>query len=127
MNWIDIFISIGPVYAIIQAIFALKKKEKLLQSGYKVEGEIVELIEDDDLFYPVISFVTITGKRISEKYREENFSKTKWKSGDKIEVYYDPQKPEKFIIITKMLRWAPYIIIGSSIVFLILCFMFIKK
>ena len=111
-----IFVILFGVIAIGVGIFLLisgKNKAKRCTSG--AVGTVVEIIEEKEentdteedgaivydsytyTYYPVIEY-KVGDKTVSKRSEIGYGSKDKYKVGDKIDILYDPNKPEDYII-----------------------------
>ncbi|MDF2188926.1 DUF3592 domain-containing protein [Paraflavitalea sp. CAU 1676] len=82
-------------------VFMFARILRMRSKGEKATGTVTHVEYDNDKWgdedipYPVISYTTVTGQKMSERYsRRSNL----FKPGDVIEIYYDPAQPEKFVI-----------------------------
>jgi Protein of unknown function (DUF3592) len=116
-----LFVAAAIIFFLVGFAFYLKRK-RLQKNGIRVQGVIKELIGSGDSIYPVIEFKTILGESIIMKY---NVSKSPGaKVGDRVEMLYNPNNPNSFIIDGKAEKWLPVIFMGFSIVVLIIYFIF---
>jgi hypothetical protein len=71
------------------------------------------------LFRPKVRFQTADGRVIDYEPRTSN-SWSNYSAGQKVEVYYDPQKPEKAIFGTSSGQWFGLIVFALVGIFLVL-------
>lgn len=123
------------VLGIILLLFALLKKTKtteLKHTGEKAEGIVFDLDRDSnsnrDLNFcrtvmnkVTVRFVTKNQEWITGEIKQDfsSFFTGQYKEGDKLDVYYDPQKPSDFIVITKQSEFISRLLFAA--VGLILC------
>jgi Protein of unknown function (DUF3592) len=111
---------ITPVFCGIGALFLLiiwimkRRRDALIAKGHNTMGTIVDIIRNRSskghyTYQPVIKYTPFMQPSITKKYA---FSGTanQYKIGDEVEVFYDPDKPEKFLIkgdkVVKILFWV---------------------
>ena len=77
------------------------KHERIKKTGLPAEGIVFDLIErvssSNRHQYPVIRFVTAKNEWITQKY-EIGVSLNSFRKGQKVNILYDPSKPEDFIL-----------------------------
>jgi hypothetical protein len=96
-----IFIS-GGIAILYIAIRLQFKISRLKKSGLQTEGIIFDVVNRaiPQILpkYPIIRFVTLAQKWITEKYSIGTLSVFPLKKGKKIKVFYNPENPREFIV-----------------------------
>jgi hypothetical protein len=110
---------IGSSVPIIVGLTFLLKRRKLMSLKYRADGEAVGLHTSGDDTYVTIRFVTITGEVVVKKYGVSQISR---KVGDKMPLYYNPDKPTDFVVDSMAEKWLPVIFIVAGFIFIILLF-----
>jgi hypothetical protein len=118
----NIYYLIGPVITFSAGFYFYYKRRKLIQAGNKVQGEVIRLESSGGDKYPVIQFKTLAGETIVKKYKVSQSGKMK--VGQNVELYYNPEKPSDFMIDSVSEKWAPFLLIAISFVFVIIYFVF---
>lgn len=121
------FYLIGPVITFSAGFYFYFKRQKLVKGGIKAEGEVTEMQGKPGNKHPVIKFSTINGNTIVHAYKVSQGQKMI--VGQKVQLFYNPDKPEEFLVDNVSEKWAPLLLISISIVFLILFFYYssVKK
>ena len=101
-------------------LFFHLKRRRLVRTGETATGEVVDLQGSGEDVYPVIRF-KMTGQVVVHRYRVSNQAA---RVGDKMNLYYNPDKPEQFILNSKVEKWLPLLLMFFSIVFGIIYFLF---
>jgi len=101
--------------------FSTKSKyKKLAQTGEKTEGTLEGYesvkIKNNTVQVPVASFVTKTGKAITQK-TENSFFPANARKGAKIVVLYNPEHPHEFMIQGKKFTVMNTVVMIGGIVF----------
>ena len=96
------------------------KRQKLIKGGIKAEGEVIEMEGKPGSRFPVIKFTTENGQAVVHKYKVNQGMK--FHAGQKVQLFYNPAKPEEFLVDNISEKWAPLLLIAISIVFLIMFF-----
>ena len=118
----NIFYLVGPVITFSAGFYFYYKRQKLINGGNKVQGEVIELQGKPGDKYPVIKFKTLAGETIVHKYKVSQGSKMK--QGQIVQLYYNPDKPSDFLIDSVSEKWAPLLLIAISVVFVIMFIIF---
>jgi hypothetical protein len=116
----NIYYLVGAVITFSVGFYFYYIRKKLVNGGNKAEGEVVELEGKDR--YPVIKFTTSKGEIVVKKYKVSQGSKMN--AGQKVQLYYNGEKPSDFIIDSVSEKWAPVLLIVISIVFVIMYLIF---
>ncbi len=116
-------IGLGLLLLVI-AFFTYSRTKKLLKVGITTMAEIIDVVEkqsqdyDEDgysstttNYYPVLKFQTKDGQDVQFQASVGVSSKNKYKVGQKLEVVYDPSKPEKAKIKSFIQLWLITIIL----------------
>lgn len=115
-----IFLTAGSAILIVWIYFK-QKRDKLLRTGTVVEGIVFDFVSrslsDSAGDYPVIRFVTIQQEWITQTYKI-SYPKIVLKRGQKVEVYYNPEKPSDFILKLKIDNW----LLGLLVIIALACF-----
>ncbi|MFL5752991.1 MAG: DUF3592 domain-containing protein [Bacteroidia bacterium] len=106
LPWGYFFIALGTL-PLALTIMMLVVRIKKIKKYEKVMGKIIEIIEKEERFkneaktymisYPVISYTTYSGKKITAQ-SGEGISPCP-AVGTEVLIGYDPEQPEKFILI----------------------------
>jgi hypothetical protein len=98
-----IIFTVG-VFAIVWGIGKMSERRKLLKTGIRVEGVVFKLEErfsnNKDrmpIYYPVIRYLTLNKEWITKEY-ESGTNPSAYKEGDIVNVIYDPDDNNHFII-----------------------------
>lgn len=113
-----IFMILGGLILLVTYGLYLRRK-KLISLGYSATGKVIDVIPVSDggagdgfVYTPVIEFKTYMNEIIQKKYPMGTSSRN-YKPGDKIEIYYHPDKPTRFVMKEdKAMRWL-FIIIST--------------
>ncbi|NOZ23424.1 MAG: DUF3592 domain-containing protein [Planctomycetes bacterium] len=106
-----IFVTIGAgllawgvlYYANVKAFIARAKSAEGTVTGFdRWEGSSTDL--SDDIKYAVVTFTTSDGKEVRFKGPSQEWSSS-YKTGDKVKVLYDPEKPDDAKIKSFMGLW----------------------
>ena len=118
-------IAIAFVIGGFLLFFGIKKISswrKLKEFGVKAEGVVFRLEQSnnarDQTYYPVIRFLTAEKEWITKRYDGATTS-GKYKEGDKVNILYNNDDAENFIIDDKINMLAGPILIGLGIVFIL--------
>jgi Protein of unknown function (DUF3592) len=108
--------SILGVILILIGYFPMLKKDRLVKIGIEAEGTVIGFESGGDgMHHPLIRFETIQGARITKKHAfGSNVSFVK--EGQKIKIFYNPDNPEEFVIVSSALRWDPYVFVLVGII-----------
>jgi len=83
------------------AVYLIIQFNKLSRIGVLTEGEVIRLDSssgfDSRLYYPVVKFNTISGENVIHTYKIGMFP-ANYKTGMKVTIVYNPNKPSNFII-----------------------------
>ena len=109
---LNFFIGLALViYGYLQIV----RSNKVRKGGIKVEGIVFDIYDqqsgsnrDDDQIFPIIRFATKEGLLITKKYHVST-ERSYLKEGQKVDVTYNPNEPEQFIIISHGFKWTPYL------------------
>jgi hypothetical protein len=123
----NIYYLIGPVVTFAAGAYFYFKRQKLIKGGIKTEGEVVEMEGKPGSRFPVIKFTTVNGEPVVHKYKVNQGMK--FNVGQKVQLFYNPGKPEEFLVDNVSEKWAPLLLIAISFVFLIMFFYYssVKK
>ena len=99
-----IILAVG-LFAIVWGIGKVNERRKLLKTGIKVVGVVFKLEkrlgsgkDRIPLYYPVIRYVTLNEEWITKEYDEAGSNPSMYKEGEKVNVIYDPDDNNHFII-----------------------------
>lgn len=99
MQYVFLF---GGIVVIILAIQLLRKFLKLRKHGMKAEACVVSIEErrgdEYTIYAPSIAYYTHHPFRIIKDAGIDTYNSNEYKIGDKIEVIYDPDDPEIFVV-----------------------------
>jgi hypothetical protein len=124
-------LAIGFLSGLIVFIIGNYKRnqyKKLMTTGVKVEGTVVDIIESQSsstqsnsvIYHPVISYKTLDGEVENRKYGIGT-NPCPYKIDDKVKVIYDPADIRTFIMDDKITKFAgPFIMIAGGIIFLVM-------
>lgn len=115
------FAIAGALIVFFASAFYYYKRRRLIRNGQAATGEIVDTQKSGDDIFPVIGFTTPTGHTVTRRYK---VSHTGARIGDKVTLYYDPGKPDRFIVDGKVEKIGPLVGIASSLIFIVLYFLF---
>ena len=104
----------GCLFFAYLGFFIKRKRERLISTGIPVEGVIFELKSDGDHETPVIRFTTLQNEWITKEYMI-GFTQGQLKEGQKVNVYYNSDKPSDFVIDIAAQKWLPFIFISAGI------------
>lgn len=100
-------ILFGVVFVGIGIFLMLKGNDMAKRCTAKATGTVVEVIEEEEnntddagytyMYFPVIEYKA-EEQTISQKYSTGDGNQDKYKVGDKVDVLYDPNKPEDYLI-----------------------------
>ena len=116
-----IFVLTG--FGLAGMFFYLKRKrQRLLSGGVAVEGVVFDIASsinngssNSTSNYPVIRFVTLEEEWITQTYNT-SYPEFILKRGQKVEVFYNPDKPSDFILNMKADKWILLFLLITSIV-----------
>ena len=94
------FIVIGGI-SVFLAYQGLNKTFKMKKNGIATTGKIVKIEEkynDGKVFYPFLEFKTLTGLIVKSKM--DGRSNNSLELGQEVEVYYNSEMPDDFIVNT---------------------------
>ena len=94
------FIVIGGI-SVFLAYQGLNKTFKMKKNGIATTGKIVKIEEkynDGKVFYPFLEFKTLTGLIVKSKM--DGRSNNNLELGQEVEVYYNSEMPDDFIVNT---------------------------
>jgi len=87
--------------ALLFGIVRSREKLRILRKGIKVDGVILQVINDghstSPTYYPVVKFYTEQNQPVTERYRIWG-NKWTYREGEDVKVIYDPQNPGKFLL-----------------------------
>lgn len=122
-NFLTPLIFITAACILLVIFFSLRKKRyRLLSTGVPVEGIVFDIessMNNDSpnsrSNYPVIRFVTLKQEWITQTY---NISYPEFilKKGQKVEIFYNPDKPSDFILNMKIDKWLHLFLLSVSII-----------
>ena len=108
--------------AVYAGIGQRRKTTKLLKSGIKAEGVVVELVsggstKNTNFYYPVIQFETLAKESITHKY-DLGGSARVYPVGDKLTVIYEQENPSIFMVDDKRSKLAGLLFVVTGIIVL---------
>lgn len=142
--WVAIVIGL---VAIGFGIYSYINTEKFMEDAIETTGVVVDVYEKKDsnnkdnrtkhekktnqsakkTYCPIIEFVTEAGDTVEFKSINGSTDKNKYKVGDDIVVYYDPDNPVKARQMVKSNSMQPYFAGGIGLVFIVVgIFMFVR-
>ncbi len=103
----------------------VRKHRRVMRNGVTVEGTIQSLessrnvvsTSDDDV-YPIVRFNTRQGLLITKRYHI-TVSSFEFRNGEKVQIIYNPDDPEDFIIDSTFIAIYYMFLIGGIIPFVI--------
>jgi len=102
-------------------LYLKQKRTRLLSTGIPAEGIVVDFVSrmNNDSYnkYPVIRFVTRKHEWITVTYNI-SYPGFVLKKGQRVTVFYNPEKPSDFVLDLKIDTWLLRILAGIAI----LCF-----
>jgi len=101
---------IGSVPLIV-GIWMYVRNTNLIKNGIKTKGIITDYEEqysgETYSYYPIVSFTTDSGESIATRLYSIGERQKSYKIGTEVEVFYNPDKPNKIVqnnvLITKVL------------------------
>ena len=90
--------------------YLIQKRMRLLSTGLPVEGTIYDLTarssdeSTTSINYPVIRFLTLKQEWVTQIYKV-SYPSFILKRGQKVTVYYNPEKPTDFVLNLKIDIW----------------------
>lgn len=81
------------------SLYSVLSTQSFMDTAEKTTGKVVDFIESSDdegdiVYAPIVVYKTLTGKQII--YASSNYSyPAAYKKNELIDVYYDPQKPNR--------------------------------
>jgi hypothetical protein len=116
---IPIFIGVVLIWLSIKI---QAKYKQLLNSGERSEGIVFDLERsknsDSIAQYPIIRFLTKKEVWITKRV-DLGISFSTYKQGDKVNVIYNPEKPEEFMVESKWQMIASQVLLAFGIISLI--------
>lgn len=110
------FIAIGGI-SVFLAYQGLSKTFKMKKNGIATNGKIVKVEEGYDegkVFYPILEFKTLTGLIVQSKM--DGRSNNNLELGQEVEVFYDSEMPNNFIVNTNFeSKYRYYIVLITGI------------
>ena len=102
-------------------VFSIKNKyKKLTQTGEQVEGTLqgyqLVKVKNNNVKAPVVSFVTKSGKALTQT-TEESFFPSNAKKGAKVNVFYNPDDPAECMIQGKKFVVMYFAVFIGGIIF----------
>lgn len=98
------------------AFYAYKSTKTFLETATRTEGTVIELVrtrsDGSDMYKPVVHFVSQGGKTI-EFTSSTSSSPPSYSVDEKVEVFYDPAKPEHAEINSFFELWGVSAIFGG--------------
>jgi len=87
---------------VVTSIGLFKYRQRILyrQTGIQVEGHVIDLISTRGGYFPVISFKTLTGSEITERYSAGS-RPAAYQRGELVQVMYLEENPKFFILAGK--------------------------
>ena len=101
------------------------KRRKLHAKGIMTEAEVTDVFKSHGHYYTVIRFTTSNNRVITHTYDAGSF-KSRFKTGDRVTLYYNPARPQKLVLVGRMEKWAPVFLIVFSFFILIIYFIFFR-
>lgn len=87
--------------ALLIGIVRSSEKRRILSKGIRVDGVILQVINDGNstspTYYPVVKFYTEQDEQVTEKYKLWG-NKWTYKEGEQVKVIYDQLNPGKFLL-----------------------------
>ena len=117
-----VFLAIGLFF--LFAYYGISQKlKKLNETGVKAEGVIFEVEWDHntkgnykystETVYPVVRFVTKDGTWITKKSSQGGVM---IKQGQTVQIVYNPENPEEFMITSGQFKWYSYIFLVVGLI-----------
>ena len=88
----------------------------VITTGTIVSYEIDRAVSDEDLstpvknYYPVISFETVKGKKITFKSKS-TYNPAQYKVGDQLSVRYNPKNPQEAEVFSVYALWIRFAVV----------------
>jgi hypothetical protein len=118
----EMFISLAGSLFVISGVLRFSKRVIFIRKGVKAEGEVLRIEKKswnfrlfDYQYYPVIKYLTLEGKSITQEYGTATPLNI-YNEGEKLTIYYDKTENNNFIIDTWLTRWS-----GPLLVFIGFC------
>jgi hypothetical protein len=92
----DILMLGSSGFVIVYMGYLLQKRKRIRQKGHNATGEIIDFKDTGEDAYPIIRFTTLAGESIEKKYKVTQGEKAS--IGDKLPLYYNPDKPSEFFV-----------------------------
>jgi type II secretory pathway pseudopilin PulG len=109
--------------ALLFGMVRSSEKRRLLNEGIRVDGVILQLINDGNstspTYFPVVKFKTEQNDWVTERYKIGG-NKYLYKEGDAVRVIYDPLNPGRFLLDdTRSKALSPVLIYGGVALILV--------
>jgi hypothetical protein len=125
----EIFALVLGLILFISGYLTTKKREKRMRSGSTATGTIHEVVQkeedpEDQLYYPVIRFVTADEEWIVKRYQTGG-PYSAYQEGDQVTVIYNKSNPAKFMLDDPKAKVLGLVltVVGSAAIVLSVAFM----
>lgn len=138
VNYDELIMLAGGAFVMVFGIGKLNERKKILAKGVKVEGVVFDIEKNWDMdagdtssttqYYPVIRYVTAEKEWVTKKY-EVTGGLNLYTVGDKVNVVYDPDEIEHFIIDDGKTKWLGpvFITVGIALILGVIIYFFINQ
>jgi hypothetical protein len=143
VNYDELILLVGGAFLLVLGIGKRNEREKLLKTGFKVEGVVFDIekswsvidgVVDDGVsgrnfnYYPIIRYVTLEKEWVTKKY-EIGTNPSTYNIGDKVTVIYDAMDIEHFIIDNYQTKLAGliFIVVGVTLIMGVIMYFFINQ
>jgi len=138
VNYDELIMLAGGAFVMVFGIGKLNERKKILAKGVKVEGVVFDIEKNWDMdagdtssttqYYPVIRYVTAEKEWVTNKY-EVTGGLNLYTVGDKVNVVYDPDEIEHFIIDDGKTKWLGpvFITVGIALILGVIIYFFINQ
>lgn len=97
-----IFITLGSIFLLVVWLI-YKRRKRIIEKGHNTTGKVVEVIRTKGSkggysYQPVIEYTPFMQPKIVKRHAVASSSANSYKAGDEVEIFYDPDKPERYII-----------------------------
>jgi len=129
IKFVKIVLFIIGLILTISAVLIFNNTNKFIQSSVVAQGVVIGIAENDRVYYPSVRFETADHQFI--QFRSNTGSNPPSHAvGDKVEVLYKADSPEKAKIKTFFALWFPTMIVGGigvMFLFVSLIIMIVQK
>lgn len=123
VNYDELILLTGGAFAAVWGYGKYVERKKLLATGLKAEGTVIELRsggsrQGNTVYTPVIKFETLNKEWITKEYGFGS-STSKYRVGDSVDVIYEAGDPNHFIIDNRQNELLGPVLIGVGVILIV--------